>query len=646
MSAFRRGILGANTESQHSRLWALRTLFFGVLIYDLIAITFKHAARYGVDGFNVAQFTWLDAITPVPDPALVGCLWATCALAAVFATLNIYTTTSIRTVAILYAGVYFWSQIDSYQHHYLIAIIAVMLALMPSSFWTASAPEATPPRGTLIGLLYIELGIVYLWTAIAKLDQTWLSGSTLMSIGHSDQLLVVTSYFSELIYGTVGDPALAHDALYQTLAVLVIAGELVVAICYICPPLRTLGLVLAPTFHLSVEFLGLDIELFSIYMIGINLILLSPNQIWVRLDKYRRTRKPLKPPELIISNSKVILMASTILGAAMLYQVPFGADQAPLLSMTLSALVCSMGLWTWWCSQTSRQTLLVSLGLVTAGLILPRAMYDTGAIYDYHRMLGGDLARRLPQPSAQDYEARLKQTIDVYGVANAAMPDLPARRAKQARLILKGAGVDRLELASKTLAQAHQIHLNHIGHLERKLERVNHTETLEALIKTQLGLASVCKELRRIPPQSRALSDRQLALTLKDMRESSARLISRLASEIRQRIRSELEPVLMSLRRDGRFDAPGDQITADVSGPPGPGCEVHLMKVARWSLQRSQMRLGRKDKLRMDQIRRTAFNAAECSARFSYALSPIISARLRRSAVSKLSRSQKRVFGK
>ncbi len=288
MKALSWGILGPNTSTPLGRLWALRSFFFGVLVYDLISITFKHAARYGVDGFNVSHLSWIDAILPLPSPTLVGTLWVLCAFAACFAALNVYPATAIRVVAFIYGGIYLWSQIDSYQHHYLNALIALMLAILPNRIWRTVPTEDAPPfTSPFVGLIYVQFGLVYLWTAIAKLDPTWLSGATMMSIGHGDQLLVFTSYVSEVVYGTSGDPSLAMDALYQTLSVLVIAGEILVALCYFCPRLRYVGLVLAPMFHLSVEFLGLDIELFSLYMIGINLILLSPDRLWKSLDKWR-----------------------------------------------------------------------------------------------------------------------------------------------------------------------------------------------------------------------------------------------------------------------------------------------------------------------------------------------------------------------
>jgi hypothetical protein len=647
MSVSNWGLFGSNVSSQRSRLWVLRAFFFGILGYDLIAITFKHAARYGVDGFNVPHVAWLDGVLPIPDPMLVGCLWSLCALATVFVVLNIYTTPAIRVVACIYGGVYFWSQIDSYQHHYLNAIVAMVLALMPADFWAPPThTNKAQPTGSLIGMLYVQLGLIYLWTAMAKLDVTWLSGATLMSIGHIDQLLVGTSYISELLYGTAGDPILAHDALYETLSYLVVTGEMIVAFCFFCPRLRTLGLILAPTFHLSVEYLGLDIELFSVYMIGINLILLSPNGLWERLDKWRNDRVVTVLPNFLHSQAPVILCLATLVSASLLFKVPFGAAQTPILSILLSGSVCLIGAWTFKKATSAHQVITVSIALLAAGIVVPYGLNATGAIYDYHRMLGGDLSRRLPHAQSQDYESRLKHSVDVYGIANAAMPSMPARREKQARLVLKGSSTERFEHAVTLLTEAYEIHMAHIGRLDRLLERAQNTERLEQLIKAEHGLAAVCKTMRKIPNQYRSLSDRQLNLTIDEMRVSSATHLSRLAQQANQSTRNGLEAIFESLIPEGRFDRSQDHLTATVSSQPGTKCDETLKRLGKWALLSTQMRLGRKDSIREGLMSRVHNDAHRCEARFTYPVAPIISARMRRLPLTKLRRNQTRVFGK
>ena len=646
MADLKWGLFGSNASSQHSRLWVLRSFFFGVLVYDLIAITFKHAARYGVDDFNVPHFSWLSAILPIPDPMLIGTLWVLCAFAASLAALNVYAGTMIRVVAAIYGGGYFWSQIDSYQHHYLNAIIAFILALMPSRVWKGpSAPDAQPPSGALIGLLYLELGLIYFWTAVAKLDATWLSGATMMSIGHSDQLLVFTSHLSEVLYGTSGDPLLSLDALYKTLSTLIVVGEVFVAFCFFCPPLRKIGLILAPIFHLSVEFLGLDIELFSIYMIGINLILLSPDKFWRRLDTFwlaHRSWISIKRA----GYEKGVLCCATVFCTIALYEMPFTWAQSKALALALSITAGLVGVWTWMRKPGATTSLWVSVALVCTGIFLPQLLQKSGANYDYHRMLGGDLSRRLPSPQSPSFERRLETAVSVYGVANLAMPLLPARRDKQARLILRGSSPERYDRAAQLLNQAYELHRAYIGRLQRSLDRTQSAASLETIIKAEHGLTTIAKSLRRLPATYRTYSDRALALTESEMSQDSQRHLTQLGRLRRQNVRTELAGVLETLAKEGRYAPSEDQLSARVKGIVGVGCVQSLKALGRWALLRSQMRLGRKDAIGSPLMTNTIDNGDRCESHMQYPISGIISARAQSTALVRLTRSHKRLFSK
>lgn len=647
MKSFSWGIFGSNATTQFSRLWVLRAFFFGVLIYDLIGITFKHAARYGVDDFNIAHFGWLNALLPLPDPMLVGTLWTVCAFAAVFAALNVHTGAAIRTVAIIYGGVYFWSQIDSYQHHYLNAMIAFILAILPTRVWQSPNNETLlNPSSPFIGLLYVEVGLIYLWTGIAKVDATWLSGATMMSIGHGDELLVFTSHISELLYGTSGDPRLAMDALYRTLSVSVVAGEILVAFCYFCPRLRTLGLILAPIFHLSVEFLGLDIELFSLYMIGINLILLSPDRLWHKIHTLTLKARMTPLPDWCARHRHLILTLSTLLSAAMLYGVPFTTTQSVELSIALSLCACLVAAWTWLRHSARDSHVAASATLVFAGILLPQLLDSTEARYDYHRMLGGDLSRRLPAQTAPTYDVRLEEAISVYGVANAALTKVPARRTKQARLILNGRDPDKFARAGAVLNEAYMLHRRQLSEMERQFEKRPSKAMLERLIKVETSLGRICKSLGRIPSAHYAHAPREIELTLSEMSKNSQRHLDQLARLSRQELRNSLQAVFQGLSSDKRYRPTSDELVSIVSVPSGPQCDERLKRHGRWGLLRSQMRLGRKDRIQPSLIQRTSIDTSECSIELRYPVSGIISARVQRSGLSKLTRSRQRVFGR
>ncbi|HEX2678551.1 MAG TPA: hypothetical protein VHM19_17990, partial [Polyangiales bacterium] len=83
MNAFERYFHG---EHRAVRPYVLGKVFLSMVALDTWMLMIGHAGRYGVDGFNVAQFRWLDRITPLPSAALyVGVLVLTGLLALAIA---------------------------------------------------------------------------------------------------------------------------------------------------------------------------------------------------------------------------------------------------------------------------------------------------------------------------------------------------------------------------------------------------------------------------------------------------------------------------------------------------------------------------------------------------------------------------------
>jgi len=103
---------------------------------------------------------------------------------------------------------YFISQIDNYQHHYLLVLICIILSTINWSALGARLEEQLANRRSIIRqkqsvkgkgkdktsllaqgeaittttlwqfrLLMVQLSVVYFWTSVAKMDSTWLSGN-------------------------------------------------------------------------------------------------------------------------------------------------------------------------------------------------------------------------------------------------------------------------------------------------------------------------------------------------------------------------------------------------------------------------------------------------------------------------------------
>jgi hypothetical protein len=104
-----------------------------LLAFDLWLDMPDHAARYDVAGFNVSQLAILDLVYPIPTAGLyvaVVLLAGLCAFSGVFAG---FTRPIAIATGVLYTFGWTMSMFDSYQHHYLLSIVLIGCALLPST---------------------------------------------------------------------------------------------------------------------------------------------------------------------------------------------------------------------------------------------------------------------------------------------------------------------------------------------------------------------------------------------------------------------------------------------------------------------------------------------------------------------------------
>jgi hypothetical protein len=135
----------------HAPFAAARALLFSRVFLVLVALDawtlmIGHAGRYGVDGFNVAHFAWLDWLLPQPTAAgYVGVLLATGLLAL---TLAIGGTRRLPLAGLflLYTISWAMSMLDSYQHHYFVSSVLLCLVFFPQV--GASDVHPPPPAAT------------------------------------------------------------------------------------------------------------------------------------------------------------------------------------------------------------------------------------------------------------------------------------------------------------------------------------------------------------------------------------------------------------------------------------------------------------------------------------------------------------------
>ncbi len=482
-------------EVSYTRLLALRWALFGLVAFDLWSVMLHHASRYGAGDFNVAQVGILDAMLPVPTPAIISAGVLITGFFALRAALGISVRLSMVMSTIGYFGIYLWSQADSYQHHYLVALLMTISCFAPDSLWSRAQtgePESSEVEQDVddessggrwhwaIRLVYVQLALLYFWTAVTKCDPTWLSGITM------DQVTSEPSVRSFMGSVDVRFGWAAGES-YRAAAWMTMLGEFFAALVFLIPKLRILGLLIVPWFHIGVEVLGFDIELFSYYMIAIDLILLSPAALWRRLDGLREVSTyiaSLDARSPTGSASIWFLVVFVAIGCGLITApLPF---ESSYVAGTLIALFAGLSIY----RSSHRQTLWTAVGgNILAAVAMTTTVYAADSAYDYYRMWGGDLKRR----------GQYEEAAERYILANSLMSDRPARRVQLGKIYERlGRGEDALELYQESV-----VVLN--GYLSELTIRA-HKDPTEPdhhfeLAENHLRLASSCRALHRIQTQ-------------------------------------------------------------------------------------------------------------------------------------------------
>ncbi|MBM4293176.1 MAG: hypothetical protein FJ138_18645 [Deltaproteobacteria bacterium] len=379
--------------------------FFGLLSYDLWWIQLSHAPRYGAGGFNVPHLAPLGALTPTPGA--VGALYLVSGALALLAALGVGGRAVVALLAALYGYVYLWSQADSYQHHYLLVLLLALLSWAPLG---GAGREAPPRAHASYDALVAQLALIYLWTGVAKLDAAWLSGDTLSGVLQSADVRAA-------VVGWGGALGLSAAQTFEALAWAVALGELGAAVALTLRRLRPLAFFVVPWFHISVEWVGFDIELFSYYMLALNLVWLSPAALWRPLDALLAALRArlAAPAPALAALARPPLRLTAWLAAAVVAGRAVGAapaEGAPAAGLLTGALVALAGA-------------LSGAGLPRAVAVAAAAALSLGALrasefgFDYYRMWGGDLRRR----------GDLEGAARAYERANALKPHGPARHA-------------------------------------------------------------------------------------------------------------------------------------------------------------------------------------------------------------------------
>lgn len=309
-------------EISWAKLAIARVVLFGLLAIDAI-LQISHAPRYGAGDFNVGHLPVFEQLAPGRVGYEVGQL--ACSYLFVLAMFGVATRWVVPVGAALYAWLYFGSQLDSYQHHYLVAIVLGIASFVP---WArpADAVPSTHVRSWALRLLLIQLAILYLWAAISKMDSAWVDGSTLGK--------QMTGSVRAFVDRTIG---------IKAASVVVIVVELGLAATIWLPRFWKYTAPVGILFHLGIASTGLEIGLFAYLMIGFY-ILVVPDELWIAIAESsfgQRVRTAMG--RVTASRSLPVFGGLVVLavGAALLVRLEHGlivAAAATVLALALGHL--------------------------------------------------------------------------------------------------------------------------------------------------------------------------------------------------------------------------------------------------------------------------------------------------------------------
>jgi hypothetical protein len=484
-----------------SRAYLFAKVFLLLLALDTFMLMIGHAGRYGVAGFNVAHFAWLDALQPTPSASSYIAILILCGLLALVSFFCGLERRSTAVLFLLYTYSWSMSMLDSYQHHYFVSLILLCLVFFPDTPATAlhplppSEPEeerqkrkhkrvlADAARGERNGWLYtlsvcvvallyvtvdagahtwiafflfasaialatwlytparaqplqvagfgfpllgVTVAIVYGYTAIAKMDENWLAGHTIL------QISTVKREFAGLV-ALAAAFGIEEQRFWSLFATFVIPQELYVGAAYLLAVLQDrlpgswprllcgLAFLLAVFLHVGAEAMGLEIGWFSYYMLWLGTCFLLPLSTVDRLSTVLTW--PSRWLERHVRRWQADDSPAARLGIAAgsggcLVMTGYLIDLPGAIAAAVIGAVVLLGLTLVLYRRSDLRLYAVASALAGAWMWIAIAV--SPARWDFYRYLGGDLSRR----------GELSRALEVYERGERYAPPGESRRSK------------------------------------------------------------------------------------------------------------------------------------------------------------------------------------------------------------------------
>jgi len=285
----------------------LKIILF-LLPFDLWILRPPIGALYGLHGFNVSHFAWLDMIQPLPTSQLyLGLLLSTGILSLICAFVGANSWV-LALLALSYTYTWSMSMLDNYQHHYFLSLILIAFTFFPclrlqnlyeqeetgqsQIIFHSSSRDRAIVSSWAYKLVAVNVSMIYAFTALTKITEKQFHQAQFVRYLAREDLVPVLEKQLE----GIGMPP---EFFWQAIALSAITIELILALSYLCSTilnkdsrrwLRLMtysGFMAALIFHTANEFfLSLSIGWFSYYMLAIAAIYLLPAPFLLRIGRY------------------------------------------------------------------------------------------------------------------------------------------------------------------------------------------------------------------------------------------------------------------------------------------------------------------------------------------------------------------------
>jgi hypothetical protein len=459
-------------EVTWAKLSLARVVIFSLLAIDALLLV-RHAPRYGANDFNVGQLAIFDGIGPGRIAYGGGQLLL--AYLFVLVAFGVATRVLVPLCAVLYGWLYFGSQLDSYQHHYL-----VVLLLAIASFESWERPEGATAETRVaswpLRVMLVQLAIMYLWAAISKMHPAWVDGQTLA-------IQMSGSGVGGAIAKTIGFPVAS---------VLVIVVELMLAATVWWKRGWLVAAPLGLLFHGGILMTNLEIGLFAALMLGIY-ILVVPDAIWVWIAEAPVVVSLRESTRALAEKRCWAIFGGTLLfglGVAWLVRLEGGLVVALVAAIipVVHAVRAAMR-----ATQPRAMVGIAHAAAIVLWLLVDRA--STVAV-DYYRYWGGS-QRRLE--NFEQAERAYRSMVDI-------APDDPVGHYQLGRILVTRPGVgdsSRVDEGLSRLRRAQQLEPTRArAFVEEARVLASQGHTAEALVKAKEGAVAEPSD-----PEARAIVD-------------------------------------------------------------------------------------------------------------------------------------------